>query len=33
MAPIVRSGTSLTSASYKPMLDNLHDASSLTGSI
>jgi hypothetical protein len=33
MAPIVRSGTSLTSASYKPLLDNLHDASSLTGSI
>jgi hypothetical protein len=29
MAPIVRSGTSLTPASYKPLLDNLHDASSL----
>lgn len=26
MAPIVRSGSSLTSASYKPVLDNLHDA-------
>jgi hypothetical protein len=32
MAPIVRSGSSLTPASYKPLLDNLHDASSLTGS-
>ena len=29
MAPIVRSGSSLTQASYKPVLDNLHDASSL----
>ena len=29
MAPIVRSGMSLSSASYKPMLDNLHDASTL----
>ena len=29
MAPIVRSGSSLTPASYKPLLDNLHDASSL----
>lgn len=29
MAPIVRSGSSLTPASYKPVLDNLHDASSL----
>jgi len=26
MAPIVRSGTSLIPASYKPLLDNLHDA-------
>jgi hypothetical protein len=26
MAPIVRSGTSLTQASYKPLLDNFHDA-------
>ena len=32
MAPIVRSGSSLTPASYKPLLDNLHDASSLNGS-
>ena len=32
MAPIVRSGTSITPASYKPILDNLHDASPLTGS-
>jgi hypothetical protein len=31
MAPIVRSGSSLTSASYKPLLDNLHDASHLNG--
>lgn len=29
MAPIVRSGTSIMPASYKPMLDNLHDASSI----
>ncbi len=29
MAPIVRSGTSLIPASYKPMLDNLHDASTI----
>ena len=29
MAPIVRSGSSLSSASYKPLLDNLHDASPL----
>ena len=33
MAPIVRSGSSLTSASYKPLLDNLHDASPLNGTI
>ena len=32
MAPIVRSGTSIHAASYKPVLDNLHDASPLTGS-
>jgi hypothetical protein len=32
MAPIVRSGTSLTQASYKPLLDNLYDASPLNGS-
>jgi len=30
MAPIVHSGSSLTAPSYKPLLDNLHDASSLT---
>lgn len=29
MAPIVRSGSSLTPASYKPLLDNLHNATSL----
>lgn len=29
MAPIMKSGSSLTQASYKPLLDNLHDASSL----
>jgi len=33
MAPIVRSGSSLMPASYKPLLDNLHDATPLTGSI
>jgi hypothetical protein len=33
MAPIVRSGSSLSSASYKPLLDNLHDASPLNGSM
>lgn len=33
MAPIVHSGISITPASYKPLLDNLHDASPLTGSI
>jgi hypothetical protein len=32
MAPIVRSGSSLTSASYKPLLNNLYDAAPLTGS-
>jgi len=32
MAPIVRSGSSLTSASYKPVLDNLYDASPLNSS-
>jgi len=32
MAPIVHSGTSIHAASYKPVLDNLHDASPLTGS-
>jgi hypothetical protein len=33
MAPIVRSGASLSAASYKPLLDNLHDATPLNGSI
>jgi hypothetical protein len=32
MAPIVRSGSSLTSASYKPVLDNLYDASPINSS-
>jgi len=32
MAPIVRSGSSLTPPSYKPLLDNLHDASPLISS-
>lgn len=32
MAPIVRSGTSITPPSYKPLLDNLYDASPLNGS-
>jgi hypothetical protein len=32
MAPIVRSGTSMTPASYKPLLDNLYDASPLNSS-
>jgi hypothetical protein len=32
MAPIAKSGFSLTQASYKPLLDNLHDASVLNGS-
>jgi len=29
MAPIMKSGSSLTQASYKPLLDNLHDASKI----
>lgn len=29
MAPIVHSGSSFTQPSYKPLLDNLHDASTL----
>ena len=33
MAPIVRSGSSLNTASYKPLLNNLHDASPLNSSI
>jgi hypothetical protein len=32
MAPIRDSGSSITQASYKPLLDNLHDASALNGS-
>jgi len=32
MAPIVRSGSSLSSASYKPLLDNLYDAAPLNSS-
>ena len=32
MAPILESGSSLTQAPYKPLLDNLHDASTITGS-
>jgi hypothetical protein len=32
MAPIVQSGSVLTKASYKPKLDELHDASPLNGS-
>ena len=29
MAPIIQSGSSLTKASYKPLLGNLHDASTI----
>jgi hypothetical protein len=32
MAPIVRSGSSMSPASYKPLLDNLYDAASLNNS-
>ena len=32
MAPIIQSGSSLTKPSYKPILDNLYDASPLTDS-
>jgi hypothetical protein len=32
MAPIVRSGSSMSSASYKPLLDNLYDAAPLNSS-
>ena len=32
MAPIMKSGLSLTQASYKPLLDNLYDASPLNAS-
>jgi hypothetical protein len=33
MAPIVRSGTSITPPSYKPLLDNLYNAFPLNGTI
>ena len=32
MAPIVQSGSVLTKASYRPLLDNLHDASPINAS-
>jgi hypothetical protein len=32
MAPVMQSGSSLSQASYKPLLDNLYDASPLNGS-
>lgn len=32
MAPIAKSGSSIMQSSYKPLLDNLHDASPLNGS-
>jgi hypothetical protein len=32
MSPIMKSGSSLSQASYKPLLDNLYDASPLDGS-
>jgi len=32
MAPIVHNGSSLTKPSYKPYIENLHDASPLNGS-
>jgi hypothetical protein len=32
MAPIMKSGSSLNQASYKPLLDNLYDAAPLNGS-
>lgn len=32
MAPIVRSGSSLTQAQYKPLLDNLYDAAPINNS-
>jgi hypothetical protein len=32
MAPILQSGSSLTQASYKPLLDDLHDASAVNKS-
>ena len=33
MGPIMKSGSSLTQASYKPLLDNLYDASPLNSQI
>jgi hypothetical protein len=32
MAPLVKSGSSISQASYKPLLEDLHDASPLNGS-
>ena len=32
MAPVMKTGSSLSQASYKPLLDNLYDASPLNGS-
>ena len=32
MAPIAKSGYSISQASYKPVLENLYDAAPLTGS-
>jgi len=32
MAPIMQSGSSITQASFKPLLENLHDASPINGS-
>jgi hypothetical protein len=31
MAPVMNAGFSITQASYKPLLDNLHDASPING--
>jgi hypothetical protein len=33
MAPIIQAGSSLTKASYKPLLDNLYDASPLNNTV
>ena len=33
MAPIIKSGMSINQSSYKPMLDNLHDASPINSSM
>ena len=32
MAPVMKNGSSITKASYKPLVDNLYDASPLNGS-